>query len=197
MTISQEQIREAIEKADTNLSPNMQKKTEEAIGKILGGNIPPKEALGFDENAMNQIYRHGFNEFQAGRYDEALKIFTFLRQIDVGNFDYSFAIAACHQFKQEYSEAAANYIICTYIDRLNPVPHFHLYDCFVKLNFPMSALKAIKETIALAELNPRDSELKERALLEYKSFKKDLKKYLKENFDKENLDKDFVDIEGD
>jgi hypothetical protein len=66
----------------------------------------------------------------------------------------------------------------------------------VKLNYPISALKSIKETIALAELNPDYTQIKEKALLEYKSFKKELKKYLKENFDQDNLDKEFVDLEG-
>jgi type III secretion system low calcium response chaperone LcrH/SycD len=193
---TQEQIQAAMVKTGVEFSPELEQKAIEAIEKVLSGKVSPREALGFGDAEMNEIYKYAYNEFQAGRYDQALEVFLFLRKFDASNYNYCFAIAACHQYKNEYNEAAANFLICSYLEPLNPIPSFHLFDCFVKLNYPISALKFIKETIALAELNPDYTQIKEKALLEYKSFKKELKKYLKENFDKDNLDKEFVDLEG-
>lgn len=195
MTTTREQVKEAIDKVGTTMPPRTRQLAEDAIVKIMEG-VPPAIALGFTPDMMEVVYKYGYTLFQAGKFKEALDLFTFLRKLDVSSYRYSFAIAACHQYRHEYEEAGANYIICSYLDRLNPIPSFHLYDCFVKLDKPMSALQAIKETIALAELNPQYNELKEKALLEYKGFKKGLKKYIKEHFDKEHLDQEFIEKEG-
>lgn len=195
MTSAREQVKAAMDKVDPAMPSRTRQQAEDAIVKIMEG-APPADALGITPEMMETMYKYGYAQFQAGRFQNALDVFSFLRKLDVSNYRYSFAIAACHQYRHEYEEAGANYIICTYLDRLNPVPNFHLYDCFVKLNKPMSALQAIKETIALAELNPHYNELKEKALLEYKSFKKELKKYIKENFDKDHLDQEFIEKEG-
>jgi type III secretion system low calcium response chaperone LcrH/SycD len=181
-----ESIKAAIEKAGNRLPPKVRLMAEETIMKIENG-VRPMDALGFTPSMIEAIYKYAYDRFQAGKYKDALYVFNFLRQLDVSNYRYTFGIAACYQYRKEYSEAAANYIICRSLDPLNPISSFHLYECFMQLNHPLSAFQALSETIALAELNPHYDELKEKALLEYKTLKKGLKKYLKDNFDQENL----------
>ncbi|WP_068467244.1 SycD/LcrH family type III secretion system chaperone [Candidatus Protochlamydia phocaeensis] len=166
-----------------NIPPRAQKLVEEAAVKIKEQHLSAKEALNFTPAMMEEIYKYGFKQFQGGKYHEALKVFGFLRQLDVNQMRYSFAIAACHQYLKEYSDAAANYIICTYLDRFNPIPRFHLYDCFMKLNQPLSALRALNETIELAGLDSRYEELKAKAVLEHKAAEKIVKQYLRDNFE--------------
>ena len=177
-----EQIKQALEKNNQKVSPKLQHMLEEAVFKMETEMLQPKDVLGFDASTMEQIYTYGYNLFQAGKYREALPVFSFLRQIDILDTRYPFCIAACHHYLKEYNEAAANYIICGYIHYDEPVSRFHLYDCFMKLNQPMSALRAILECINMCDQDPKYDVLKEKAKLEYQDLQKHLKVYFKERY---------------
>lgn len=153
--------------------------TEEAIAKIKVDHALPKDALGIPPHIMDVIYRHGYNQFQAGKYQEALKVFNFLREMDVSDIRYSFAIAACHQYAKDYFNAATNYMVCNYLDPHNPIPFFHLFDCFMKADSPLPALYAIQQTLTLTENKPEFANLREKALLENNHLQQSLKTFLK------------------
>jgi type III secretion system low calcium response chaperone LcrH/SycD len=176
-----EEIDEIVNK--TNTSPQFKKMATEALLKIEEGALL-KDALGFTPEMLDTIYSNAYNMFQSGQYKKALPLFEFLQKLDPLDYNYTFSIAACYQYQKMYEEAGAYYMMCSELDPLNPVPSFHLFSCFVAMNELTSAWVAIQETIALAEMNPQYDELRERALLEYKGFKKELKKYLDEKFGK-------------
>jgi type III secretion system low calcium response chaperone LcrH/SycD len=168
------EVRAAIEKRGDEIPPKARPLVEEAIAKMKVDNLLPKDVLGFSPAVMEVIYQQGYNLFQNGKYQDALIIFNTLRQLDITDTRYTFAIAACHHYSKQYLDAAANYLIYKYMDPFNPLPCFHLYDCYLKENYPMSALFAIQEAFILAENSPKDAGLKEKIQIELNHLKENL-----------------------
>lgn len=176
------QVQEAIQNVEsegTLLSPKMREMVEAAFLKIETGQEFPREALGISKEMMEKLYSRAYNLFQSGKYEEALRVFSALRKLDPSDMRYSFGIAACYQYKKEYLLAIGNYFVCNHIDPLNPVPYFHLYDCFVKAEHPFAALPAIQYCIALSEKDPYYKSLAERAYLEMNHLENIIKEKLK------------------
>lgn len=169
-----EHIKAVIEKHGKNMPSDYKKMAEEAILKMSEENISPKEAFQIDDKLMDIIYQNGYQLFQAGKLREALAFFIFLRSLDAVSYNYWFAVAACYQRMQEYSFAVANYMIASKLDPFNPLPYFHIYDCFIKQDNPYSALRALYTTIQIAEKDPKYNDLKEKASLELEKVKKEV-----------------------
>lgn len=159
-------IQEALNKLGTTIPNSKKKEIEQIAQKIVNEGIPPNQALNITEDDEKAMYNHAYKLFQNGRYKQARGLFFFLRTLNPGFYHYSFAIAACCQKLNEYSDAGANYIVCTHIDPLNPVPYFQLYHCFSKLNQPLPALHSILTAIECAKLDPVYAPLEARAKLE-------------------------------
>ena len=144
---------------------------ENVFAKMKVDHLQPKDALGFSPEVMEVIYQYGYNLFQNGKYADALIVFENLRQLDITDIRYSFAIAACYHYSKRYLDAAANYLIYKYMDPLNPIPCFHLYDCYMKSNHPASALFELQEALILANRSPEYNELKEKIQVELQHVK--------------------------
>lgn len=149
---------------------------KEAMLKMKVDQLFPKDALGLTPQTLEVIYQQGYQFFQNGKYPDALLIFDILRQMDITDPRYSFAIAACYHYSKDYLNAAANYLITQSMDPLNPFLSFHLYDCYKKAGHPISALQSIQEALILAEKSSEYASLKEKIQLEFDHFKEELKK---------------------
>jgi type III secretion system low calcium response chaperone LcrH/SycD len=174
------EIRASIEKLGGQIPPQVSSLVEEAIVKMNQENLLPKDALGFPPEVMEMIYQQGYNLFQNGKYQDALRIFDILRQLDISDTRYSFAIASCYHYQKQYLNAVASYMIYKYLDPLDPIASFHIYDCMMKANYPLSALMAIQEALVLAGRDPQYEGLKRKMLLELDHLKEILPPYLKE-----------------
>ncbi len=172
---ARQQIQAAIEKLGDKVPPKARPLIEEAFIKMKVDNTLPKDAIGLSPEVIEMMYQHGYKLFQNGKYKEALNVFNFLRQLDISDIRFSFAIAACYHYSKDYLDAAANYVIYKYMDPLNPIPSFHLYDCYMKANYPVSALFALEEALVLAERSPQYAVLKEKILLEIEHAKEAVK----------------------
>lgn len=139
---------------------------EDAFVKMSREGLSLPEALGFTPEIMEVIYQHAYHLFQSGKYGEALLVFNLLRQLNPDDNRFTFAIAACHHYNKDYVNAAAHYLVYETRDIQNPIPYFHLYDCFTKLGHSAIALNALNEALRLAKLNPKHDKLKEKIQLE-------------------------------
>lgn len=177
-----EQVSGIIDHLGEEISSDSKAKLLEAIPKILLGGQSPCKVLGFPPEKLEDLYLVGYNFFYAGKYKDALKIFNVLRELDPDDERYSFAIAACYQLSKDYVNAASNYINCSQLDPTNPLPYFHLYDCFKKSNLLYSAFHSLIEARVFAEENPDYAELKEKITLELSAFTPIFEAYLKEEY---------------
>ncbi len=178
---NRETVHEIIDHMGEQVPEAMKQKTEEAVVRLLEDpTVLPKDVLGYNPYMLERMYEYGYQLFQNGKYEDAIKAFIFLRQLDPPNVTYSFGIAACYHYMKKYEDAAGNYMICTVFEPTNPIYYFHMYDCFIKQNYVNSALKTLKKTITTAD-DPKYSELKHRATMKYKHLKNEIKKSNKMN----------------
>lgn len=172
----EEKVESSLGQLAIPLSSKEKQFLKEAMIKIEKDQISPREALGWTPEMIEVIYNHGYQLFYAGKYKEAIPVFSTLRELEPADPRYSFAIAACYHRDKDYLDAAANYILSHSLDPLEPLSCFYLYDCFMKANHPISALGAIQEALILAE-DPKYRELKPKIELEYQHLKEFLKTY--------------------
>jgi type III secretion system low calcium response chaperone LcrH/SycD len=179
MTTTDEDIRrrvkESIKKFENKIPPELRGPTEEAIVNMFEKNLTPKEIAGMSPDQFEMLYDMGYKLFKGGKFKQALGIFSTLRSLDVDSFRYNFATGACHQYLQQYDHAILDYFLCTAINPLDPMPHFHMYDCFLRKGDIFPALQSIVSVIVITKNRPEYIELKEKALLEYRSLKKLIK----------------------
>jgi type III secretion system low calcium response chaperone LcrH/SycD len=165
--VMKEKIDESIEKkARGKLPTKAIPMIEEALLKVEGKDVPLKEALRLTPDMINEIYQYGFHLYQSGKFKEALPVFNLLRVLSNQDPRFTFSIAACHHQLKNYEEAAGNYMLYELLDATNPLPYFHMYDCFTKLGQPDLALNALHQASRLMDQKPQYAELKGKVDLE-------------------------------
>lgn len=170
------EVIDSLKSRGTLLPSNIETRCRGALVNILTGKMKPKEALNVDDHFLEILYSHGYQLFQAGKYDDALLLFGLLRKVDWSDFRYSFSMAACYHYKKEYYLASGLYIFSSYLDEDNPVPYFHLYDCFMELGDFEKALSALQFVILVAGDKESYQPLKEKALLEKQHVESEISK---------------------
>lgn len=165
-------IHVAIEEVQDKMPPKAAPLVEEALIKMETENLTAREVMGISQDVMEEIYEHGYHFFQSGKYKDALPIFNVLCQLD-GGLDprYTFAIAACHHHMKNYIEAIGYYMLYEVLDPTNPLPYYHMYDCFKKLNQSEMAFNVLAAAEHLADEDPKYAELKNKIELELKHLK--------------------------
>jgi len=157
--------------AKGNTPPKAVHLIEETLLRMQEENLSAKEALGFSSELIDEIYDYGFHLFQSGKFKEALPVFFLLQQLDTADPRFIFAVAATHHHLKNYEEAAGHYMLYEILDSTNPLPYYHMYDCFTKLGDSYLAINALKVAKNLTENNPRYAELQGKIDLELKRLK--------------------------
>ena len=139
---------------------------KETLLKMLEEDLSLKDVLGFTEDTLEMLYRNGYSLYQNGKYKEALDTFNLLRELDGWDPRFTFSIAATHHKAKNYSEAAGNYMLYEVIDPQNPLPFYHLYDCFTKMGHTDLAMNALKIAHNLAGADLQYAELQGKIELE-------------------------------
>lgn len=140
---------------------------EEALLRIELEGMSPLEAMEIPQEFIEEIYEKGYFFYQSGKYQDALTLFNFVTYLSGGSDPrFIFAIAATHHQLKNYVEAAGYYMLYEAIHPKDPIPYYHLYDCFKKIGNPELARNALKAAGKLAEKDPRYSELKHKIDLE-------------------------------
>lgn len=131
--------------------------------KAFKGNLSIKTLAGVSDEKEEAIYGQAYLLYNTGRYKEAAEVFRVLITINSTEPKYMVGLAACFHMMKEYDAAISTYMICSFLDPKNPLPHFHLSDCYLQLKDPISAKTALKAAIEYAGDNPQYKTLKERS----------------------------------
>jgi type III secretion system low calcium response chaperone LcrH/SycD len=167
----EQQVHDFVEKHKADIPPEAVPLLEEVLTKMEVENLPLKEALGFSPELIEELYQYGYSLFQSGKYEEALPVFNLLRFIDSDNERYTFALAVTYHHLKNYIEAAGNYMLCELLNPEDPLPFYHLADCFTKMDQPELAFNAMKLANQLAGQESKYAELKEKTELELEHFR--------------------------
>jgi type III secretion system low calcium response chaperone LcrH/SycD len=126
---------------------------------------PMRETLHVADYQLEQVYAIAYRQYQAGDYKKAADTFQYLLFFDDQRYKYVLGFAASlHKLKQ-YSGALAAYQLAAVQMPLDPVPMFHMADCYIHSGHPDKAATCLEMVIRMATRDSRYAELAERARL--------------------------------
>lgn len=143
----------------------------DVLTKVLVEKKSLKDALEVPPETIEHIYQLAYNLFRAGKYQDALSIFRYLKRLDPHHPRYAFSIGTCYHFLKDYENAIKHYLESAIYDSQNPVPYLHIYDCAKKLERSEMALEALQEAESIASDQPQYVQLKTKVQLEIEHMK--------------------------
>lgn len=96
-------------------------------------------------DSMEVIYLAAYNQYNAGRYEDAEKIFQLLSVLNHFEKKYWLGLGAAREMQKKYEEALKAYTYLGLQDLHAPLAPFHAAKCFIaigKLDEAESALRA-------------------------------------------------------
>lgn len=123
----------------------------------------PKESIGFTDRDMESMYSYGYNLFTHGKFFESRLMMEHLMSLDPDSARYPFACGAAYQQLKDYQMAASYYLLAFHLDQEDPIPLYHMFECFKNLNDLNSAYMMLENIVQRAKDKPEHSILVERA----------------------------------
>lgn len=178
--LTQEDLDRALSKIGNDVEPQIKELVTKTVRAFAEEGKTPADALEISEEGLETLYSYAYQLFKSGKYQKAHDAFRFLCFLNP-NYRNFFGTAASAQYLGNNLQAIGNYLVCVQLDPLNPIPHYHLFACYRKLDQFLGALRELEMTIALASQNSAFSLLKERSELEREGLKKQItEKYSKD-----------------
>lgn len=170
---SDEELRQRIEESlnRRNLSKDERLHEKEHLEKLLIEGMTQAEALGVDHKVLDGLYSLGYSHYNHGKYREAQTLFCYLTLLNDKDPKYFFAAGAAFHMQKDYTTAIDYYTICANLDWMNPLPWYHLADCYFEVKNFFMALTAVENVFIrttnlkmYAKLFERAKFLKERII---------------------------------
>lgn len=164
---TEEDCRKMIEEVTGEASKKLSKEQLSMLREILedlylkGKSLA--EALNLNEQNLEDIYRMAYAAYNSGQYLEAKNLFVFLTLMDRENPRFFFGAGASYHMLKDYSNAIAFYTCVTWIDLLNPLPWYHLGDCYIHQNLKNEAAQAFNNVITRTKSNPAYEKIRSRS----------------------------------
>lgn len=147
---------------------------EEIASKMMKQGLTGKDAAEMSPKMLENIYSQAYRLYNTGKYVEASHLFRILILMNGMEPKYMLGFAACFHMLKDYQNAVQFYTLCSAIDPVSPLPHYHASDCFIQMKDYISAMIALEMTLERAKDQKKFAELKERSLLSLESLKKQL-----------------------
>lgn len=166
MKCSDELINNIVNQALPHGTPEEKKKRFDDIKNMITkeGLPPTPEMMGITPEVIQRLHAFAFQLYNNGRYQEALTLYANLAVMDPDNFDFAFGFAACLHMMKKYQDAINGYIRSSHLDVTNPIPLFHLGDCYMQMNNNDSAILALGLAEKISGDIPKYAELKKLAI---------------------------------
>ncbi|GLX89428.1 MULTISPECIES: SycD/LcrH family type III secretion system chaperone [Pseudomonas] len=126
-------------------------------------------------DSLEQLYSLAFNDYQAGKWETAHKVFQALCMLDHYDVRFFLGLGACRQSMGQFEQAVQSYSYGAVIDVNEPRFPFHAAECHLQLGDLDGAESGFYSARALATAHPEHAALAERAgaLLEAVLIRKD------------------------
>lgn len=161
--LTEDDIRAAVDRFGVVVPGVSNEKIVENTVAALKGELVLKDAHGMSDKAMEAVYAIAYNEFQAGQFEAAHRLFVFLCMVDHLNKKYWMALGACRFGAQNYPGAAAAYGLAGMLDDCDPTPPLRAADCYLADEDVESAVEALQYGMKLCADKPEYAAGKERA----------------------------------
>jgi type III secretion system low calcium response chaperone LcrH/SycD len=163
MKTKQEIIHEVVNRSE--LSQEQKKHYEHILMDLVDEKIPPGQAFKLSPEALEYLYGQAYRYYQAGNYKQAQDLFAFITWLDLKNYKFLFGLAASYHRLKNYDKAIEWYWYSFSLGYSNPIPLYHLADCFLQKGDIRLAFIFVGVTIQLAGDNPLYSKIKARSKL--------------------------------
>jgi type III secretion system low calcium response chaperone LcrH/SycD len=118
-----------------------------------------RELKGVSNEIMDSLYAYAYDFYKQGRLDEAATFFRFLCIYDFYNPEYIMGMAAVHQLKKEYHQAADLYAVAFALAKYDYRPMLYSGQCLLALRRVHKA----KQCFEIVLSNSDDVALKQQA----------------------------------
>lgn len=182
MKSDETQVKKAVEKVGERINKtetNQDKNVTILANEFMKNGHMPKDILNLSEREVEGFYAHAYNLYQTGRYKDAIQIFRLLIMLNAYESKYALGLAACLHMMKEYKGAIESYTLCCILDPENPIPYYHMSDCFLEIKDPFSAIVALDMAIKRAGDKPEFQMLKDRSTMTMKSLQAEVKEKAK------------------
>lgn len=130
-------------------SPEIQREAELIMSAVWPKKLNPTPAQ------IEDIYRYACNLYKTGKYNDARPYFHLISMTNVQDPRYAMGIAACYHMLKNYKAAIQSYTLVSFVDPDNPIPQYHLADCFMHMNEPVGAYIALEMALTRCKKNPK------------------------------------------
>lgn len=159
-----QQIKAALRKELEKL-PEGSKKREQMLKECDKEARTLQELLHLTPNMMEFLYKEGMRQYQLKNYKEASSTFQVLHMLQPADYRFSFSTGASFHMLKEYEKAKYWYMIANYLTEENQLILYHLADCYIKTNDPVTAKLLLENAIDRCSTVPKLALLKERMTL--------------------------------
>lgn len=129
----------------------IQQAFQQEVAEILGIADDAISTIPLDQE--RQFYAVAFGLYEKGDYRGAAKLFTQLVLTDPYSEHYWQGLASSKQMAREYLAAVHAWGIVSLLKDSDPIPHFHVAECFLSMDEKQEALKALDAAHELAGKN--------------------------------------------
>lgn len=138
--------------------------TPDNIVKFFTGEINQAELLGITHEDMLAFQQYAYQQYQAGRFNDAMRIFAGLVTMDPGNSYTHAMLGACLQMLDEKDKAQKQYSLAIEIDSGNLQARVNRADLYLQQNKYGEALEDLKQVVALDPTGKDPATMRARAL---------------------------------
>jgi len=143
---------------DLDVQENANQMAEALWDAVMNG-ATIKDLKGVPDEMMNSIYAYAYDFYKQGRLDEAATFFRFLCIYDFYNPEYTMGMAAVHQLKKEYHQAADLYAVAFALAKLDYRPMLYRGQC----QLAMRRVHKARQCFEIVIKNSDDAGLKQKA----------------------------------
>jgi len=146
-----------------NLPFQSEEEWKEVIENFTANGRTFRDFTQLTPESMEVIYLVGYNHYNAGKFDEAEKVFRLLATLDHFERKYWKALAAAREGLRKYEEALQAYGYLGVMDLHDPYPPFQAARCFMALGKTAEAESGLRAAIFNSAEKPEHAELHQQA----------------------------------
>lgn len=137
------------------------------LNQAIEQGTTPKAALNLNDEFLESLYSLALQYYRTGNWMNAATVLRSLIALDPLNPKFSLALGMLLHRTKNYPQSIIAYRLSSMLDKTNPIPYFHVADCYMKLNEKEKAVEALEKVIELAS----DQKIYEPLVLQAKELK--------------------------
>jgi len=122
---------------------NLEAYLDDFVPNLLLKSETLQRAFAVSDQEMESLYEEAYAFYEQNKFVQAADLFRWLVLLNPYVERSWMGLAACQQLLKLYENALKAYAIATLLDKNDPLPHFHAFECYVALNDHVEALKAL------------------------------------------------------